>query len=87
MINILISNLNNRLQELTKIFIEVFGDESIVLDYETSSSDIDKWDSLNNMHLIVAIEDFYKIRFELKEIQSLQNVGELCEFVDKYLEG
>ncbi|SVD63217.1 uncharacterized protein METZ01_LOCUS416071 [marine metagenome] len=79
--------MNNRLQELTKIFIEVFGDESIVLDYETSSSDIDKWDSLNNMHLIVAIEDFYKIRFELKEIQSLQNVGELCEFVDKYLEG
>jgi len=79
--------MNNRLQELTKIFIEVFGDENIVLDYETSSSDIDKWDSLNNMHLIVAIEDFYKIRFELKEIQSLQNVGELCEFVDKYLEG
>ena len=79
--------MNNRLQELTKIFIEVFGDESIVLDYETSSSDIDKWDSLNNMHLIVAIEDFYKIRFELKEIQSLQNVGELCEFVDKHLDG
>ena len=79
--------MNNRLQELTKIFIEVFGDESIVLDYETSASDIDKWDSLNNMHLIVAIEDFYKIRFELKEIQSLKNVGELCEFVDKYLDG
>ena len=79
--------MNNRLQEFTKIFIEVFGDESIVLDYETSSSDIDKWDSLNNMHLIVAIEDFYKIRFELKEIQSLKNVGELCEFVDKYLDG
>ena len=79
--------MNNRLQELTKIFIEVFGDESIVLDYETSVSDIDTWDSLNNMHLIVAIEDFYKIRFELKEIQSLKNVGELCEFVDKYLDG
>ena len=79
--------MNNRLQELTKIFIEVFGDESIVLDYETSVSDIDTWDSLNNMRLIVSIEDFYKIRFELKEIQSLQNVGELCEFVDKYLEG
>jgi len=79
--------MNNRLQELTKIFIEVFGDESIVLDYETSVSDIDTWDSLNNMHLIVAIEDFYKIRFELKEIQSLQNVGELCEFVDKHLDG
>ena len=79
--------MNNRLQELTKIFIEVFGDESIVLDYETSVSDIDTWDSLNNMHLIVAIEDFYKIRFELKEIQSLQNVGELCEFLDKHLDG
>ena len=79
--------MNNRLQELTKIFIEVFGDESIVLDYETSVSDIDTWDSLNNMRLIVSIEDFYKIRFELKEIQSLQNVGELCEFVDKHLDG
>ena len=39
-----------------------------------------------NMHLIVAIEDHYDIRFELEEIQSLKNVGELYNCINKYLE-
>ena len=77
--------MENRIEELNKIFSEVFGDKNLELNRETSASDIDKWDSLTNMHLIVAIEDFYKIRVELKEIQSLQNVGELCDYVDRYL--
>jgi acyl carrier protein len=77
--------MSDRIQELNKIFIDVFKDESIVLNRDTNASSIDNWSSLNNMHLIVAIENYYKIRFDLKEIQSLKDVGQLCECVDKYL--
>ncbi len=69
------------LEVVNKIFIEVFNDESIILDKTTNSSDIDKWDSLNNMHLVVAIEKYFKVRIKLKDIQSWDNVGALCEWI------
>ena len=50
---------------------------------EKSSNDIDKWDSLNNMHLVVAIEKHFKVRITLKDIQSWKNVGDLCEWISK----
>jgi len=74
------------MDELNKIFIQIFKDETINISNVTNSSDIPNWDSLNNMHLIVAIEDHYDIRFELEEIQSLKNVGELYNCINKYLE-
>ena len=74
------------MDEQNKIFIQIFKDETINISNVTNSSDIPNWDSLNNMHLIVAIEDHYDIRFELEEIQSLKNVGELYNCINKYLE-
>ena len=74
------------MDELNKIFIQIFKDETINISNVNNSSDIPNWDSLNNMHLIVAIEDHYDIRFELEEIQSLKNVGELYNCINKYLE-
>ena len=71
------------LQIVNQIFIEVFNDENIFLDKTTSSNDIDKWDSLNNMHLVVAIEKHFKVRITLKDIQSWKNVGDLCEWISK----
>ena len=73
------------LEDVAKIFREVFGDPRVSITEETDSSDIDQWDSISNMQLIVAIEDHYHFRFELKEIQSLRNVGELCSCVEKHL--
>tara|TARA_B100000795_G_scaffold263203_1_gene242007 strand:- start:509 stop:748 length:240 start_codon:yes stop_codon:yes gene_type:complete len=69
------------LKIINKIFIEVFKDESIFLDKTTSSKDIDKWDSLNNMHLVVAIENHFQVRITLKDIQSWKNVGALCDWI------
>ena len=69
------------LQVVNKIFIEVFWDSNILLDKTTTSNDIDKWDSLNNMHLVVAIEKYFKIRITLRDIQSWKNVGDLCEWI------
>ena len=70
------------LQILNEIFNEVFHDESIFLDRETSSNDIEKWDSLNNMHLVVAIEKRFKLRVTLKDIRSWGNVGDVCDWID-----
>ncbi len=74
------------LQVVNKIFIEVFKDDSILLDKTTNSNDIDKWDSLNNMHLVVAIEKYFKVRITLRDIQSWKNVGDLCEWVSNKIE-
>ena len=70
---------------LTEIFAKVFKNPDIQITGDTTSDDIKNWDSLNNMILIVMIEDFYKIRFDLDEVQKLKNVNVLCICVKKYL--
>ena len=71
--------------DVNTIMKEIFKDQNLVISRDTRSSDIEKWDSLSNMHLIVAVEDHYKIRFALDEIQFLKNVGELYDCVSKYI--
>ena len=76
---------NNIIKDLNKIFIKVFNDKNIVITYETIATDIKNWDSLNNMHLIVAIEEHYGIRIKLQDIQNLKNVGDLCSCIESYI--
>jgi acyl carrier protein len=73
-------------QTINKIFIEVFQDESLILDRTTSSNDIERWDSLNNMHLVVAIEKHFNLRITLKDIKSWENVGDLCDWISRETE-
>jgi acyl carrier protein len=73
------------LQELTPIFREVFDDDSIVLTRETTANDIDAWDSLSHMNMVMAVEVKFKIRFALGELPSLKNVGDLADLVLKKL--
>ena len=73
------------LLSINKIFAQVFKDPDIEINGDTTSDDIKNWDSLNNMILVVMIEDFYKIRFDLDEVQNLKNVEDLCNCVAKHL--
>jgi len=73
------------LEQLTPIFRQVFDDEGIVITRETTADDIDAWDSLSHMNLVVAVEMTFKVRFALGELQTLKNVGHLVDLIDKKL--
>ncbi len=70
------------LQKLNEIFIDVLDNEDIVLTEESCADDIEEWDSLSHIQLIVAIEKALKIKFTSKEILSWQKVGDMLDCIE-----
>ena len=68
-------------ERLTAIFQEVFDDESILVVPELSAKDVDGWDSLAHIRLILTVEKKFKVRFSTSEIGSLKNVGDLAALI------
>ena len=69
------------LKQVNEIFIDVLDNETIVLSNETTANDVEDWDSLTHVQLVVAIEKFFKIRFTSAEIRNWQNIGEMCSSI------
>ena len=69
------------LKQLHEIFVDVIDNEDIRLTDATTAADVDGWDSLTHIQLVVAIEKHFRIRFTAKEIQSWSNVGALIESI------
>ena len=76
--------MNNEeiLEKLTAIFKDELDNDDIVLTNETTAEDIEEWDSLSHIQLIVAIEKAFKIRFTSSEIQNWNNVGEMISSLE-----
>jgi acyl carrier protein len=68
-------------RRLTDIFRDVFDNPSIALERETTAADIEDWDSLAQISLLVAIENEFKIHFTLAESKALANVGDMMDLV------
>lgn len=69
------------LSKVQELFIDILDNEDIILTDETTAGDIEEWDSLSHIQLIVAIEKAFGIRFTSKEILSWKNVGEMIDCV------
>ena len=69
------------MEALTPIFREVFDDDSIELTDELTAADVEGWDSVEHFNLISEIESRFGMRFKMKEVSGMKNVGELAEIV------
>ena len=67
------------IKTIKPIFKDILDDENLEIDENSNSDNVDGWDSLNHILLVVEIEKKLKIRFSSGEISSYNNVGEMCE--------
>tara|TARA_B100001059_G_C17556053_1_gene437687 strand:- start:299 stop:547 length:249 start_codon:yes stop_codon:yes gene_type:complete len=74
-------NKSEIIKELKKIFSEVFFDSEYVFSRDLNADDIDEWDSLTHINLIVAIEKKFDISFTLEELDSQHNVGDTIDMI------
>jgi acyl carrier protein len=78
-------SMDEILEEVNEIFKDVLDNDDIKLTSDTIADDIEEWDSLTHIQLIVAIEKHFKIRFKASEITSYKNVGEMVEGIREKL--
>ena len=71
-------------EKLNEVFSDVF-DEEITVTAETTSADIEEWDSLTHITLISEVEDAFGMKFAMKDVLGMQNVGEMADIIQKNL--
>lgn len=74
-------NRNDVVEQITKIFQDVFDDPNLTLEDNTTAKDIPGWDSVAMINIIVAIEEHFNIRLKTREIDGLKSVRDLYEIV------
>jgi len=75
----------NILEQVQEIFRDIFDEEDLVITNETNAEDIEDWDSLSQIRLVVAIEKHFSIKFAFGELQALKNVGEMIVLIQEKL--
>ena len=74
-------NQEEVLEAIQTLFNKVFERDDIVVTRETSAKDVDEWDSLAQIDLVVSMEKKFGIKFSLDELIEFQNVGEAVDFI------
>ncbi|MFQ9650177.1 MAG: acyl carrier protein [Enterocloster sp.] len=68
-------------KKLSEVFRDVFDDESIVVTEVTSADDIEDWDSLEHINLIVSVEKKFNMKFTMNEVVGMKNAGEMADVI------
>ncbi len=68
-------------ERLTAVFCEVFDDDTIALQDETTSEDIDGWDSFEHINLVVAVQDEFSFKIPMGKVVTMKNVGEMVDII------
>lgn len=69
------------LKELNEIFVSIFDDDDIILRDNTTSEDIEYWDSLEQINIILACEKKWNLKFDIEEINKMKNIGEMVDLI------
>ena len=68
-------------EKLTTVFRDVFDEDDIVLEPTTTADDVDGWDSLNHIRLVLAVSKAFGVKFSAAEVGELKDVGEFVELI------
>lgn len=68
-------------ETLNEVFRDAFDDESITVTDETTSDDIEDWDSLEHINLIAAVELEFGVKFNMGQVVTMKNVGEMVTII------
>ena len=66
---------------LNEVFQDVFDDESITVNEQTTADDIEDWDSLEHINLIAAVEQEFGMKFTMGQVVTMKNVGEMADII------
>lgn len=69
------------MSKVQDIFRDVFDDEELIIGDSTNSDDIEDWDSLEHIALIVSMEKEFDMKFDIKEVNKLENVGQMIDMI------
>ncbi len=72
-------------EKLSEVFRDIFDDERITVGEKTTAADIEGWDSLTHINLLATIEDEFDIKFEMKDVVKMKNVGEMADLIEDQL--
>ena len=67
--------------KLTDVFHDVFEDDDVEVTPKLTAQDVDGWDSLSHIRLVLSIEKAFKVKFSAAEVGKLQNVGEFVDLI------
>jgi len=67
--------------KLKSVFQKVLEENDITITREMTAQDIEKWDSLRHIQLISEVERTFEIKFKLREVLSMKNVGDLIDLI------
>jgi acyl carrier protein len=70
-------------QRLTRVFQDVFDDDTLEIRPEMTADDVEDWDSLTHINLITAVEKEFKVKFTTAEVTGMKNVGDLIALIEK----
>ena len=74
------------IDRITPVFREVFDDDGLVITPEMTADDIDEWDSLSHIRLIVSHEIEFGVKFKTTELRDLRNVGDFIDLLKSKLD-
>lgn len=73
--------MNEIYARLNEVFQDVFDDDSLTVNENTTAADVEDWDSLSHITLIAAVEDEFRMKFSMKEVVEMKNVGEMVALI------